>query len=483
MKFGGSSLASPSAIRRVIEIIQRQAEHQRIVVVSAHGNTTDRLVQIISHAARAETYLSWKAIKELREYHFSIAEELLSTQSLTRVDTFLREIFRDLHVRMLEVCDGERTLTTEDRAWVMSIGEQISSRLMTAALVDSGLTVQHTDSRKLILTDSEFCHATPHYWETYARFRWAIPAIPGPDVFVMGGFMGATRDGRTTVFSRGGSDLTATIAGAALNAEEIQIWKDVDGMLTCDPRLKTDGLVVKHLSYTEAAALAQAGAKILHPDTIAPAQRLRIPILLKNTFRPESEGSRIGAPVTAFERGVKSIVCRKGLLLLDICVRADDFAKPELSALAAELEKQGVGVQVLSCSSEQLLLVADSHIDFSSWNVMESGCLQASVKGSRVLMTLVGTNLSGCHERVLNAVGELALVVQGDSCIYVVAEEAEAKRCLDLLHVALFHAPDSRLFAARHISKPQQPERIKAARLKHATPVRLCRAIPASAKA
>jgi len=132
-KFGGSSLASPSSVRRVVRIVQQETR-RRIVVVSAHGDTTDRLVQIMKHAAHAETYLSWKAIKELREYHFSLAEDLLDQEAMSSVDPFLRQTFRHLHVRMLEVCDGERDLTKEDRAAVLSLGEQISSRLMAECL-------------------------------------------------------------------------------------------------------------------------------------------------------------------------------------------------------------------------------------------------------------------------------------------------------------------------------------------------------------
>ncbi len=461
MKFGGSSLVSPSSIRRVIEIVKRESR-KRVLVASAHGDTTDRLLQVLKHAARAETYLSWKAIKELREYHFSLAEDLLDGAAMATMDPFLRSIFRDLHVKMLRVCDGELELTQQDRAAVLSLGEQLSSRLLAAALGG-----RHLDARKLILTDNNFCHATPRYWETYARIRRALAADRTAEVTIMGGFIASTEDGRTTVLGRGGSDLTATIAGAALNAEEIQIWKDVDGMLTCDPRMKPDGLLVQSLSYQEAAMLAQAGAKILHRDTIAPAERLRIPIFLRNTFRPQNEGTRIGASVLAQGRGVKSITCRQGLMLLNISAQPSDFSHVDLIALAQEMREQNPGIQILSACPEHLLLVADSQTDFSAWKMVEAGCLQVRLKAAQLLMTLVGADAETSCGRVKQAMGADACVVAGDGCVYVVVADSDSRKSLDLLHAALFQSADPRLFSPRALPAPEVNGKQKAAAVRH----------------
>ena len=206
-----------------------------MVVVSAIGETTDQLLKIVEHAARAESYLAWKLQEEVRTYHFCLAEDLLSGERLELIDRYIRQTFRDLHVRILEVCEGERALNSELRDWVASLGEQLSSRIVAAALQEHGLQAQYMDSTKLILTDERFTNATPRYWETYARIRWSIPIAARTHVVVLGGFIGATEDGRTTTLGRGGSDLTASIVGAVVNADEIQVWKDVDGMLTWDP--------------------------------------------------------------------------------------------------------------------------------------------------------------------------------------------------------------------------------------------------------
>ena len=272
MKFGGASLASPASIRRVASIVHAHLHRNPVIVVSAIGDTTDKLLEILEHASRAEAYLAWKLQEEVKTYHFCLAEDLLGPEQLKPIDQFVRQTFRDLHVRMLEVCEGERCVTPELQDWVASLGEELSSRIVAAALQQNGISALHLDSAKLILTDENFTNAAPRYWETYARIRWSVPSAARNHVVVLAGFIGASEQGRTTTLGRGGSDLTASIVGAAFNADEIQVWKDVDGMLTWDPKIKSKGYRVKRLSYEEATELARAGATILHPETIAPAQ-------------------------------------------------------------------------------------------------------------------------------------------------------------------------------------------------------------------
>ena len=168
---------------------------------------------------------------------------------------------------------------------IASFGQRMSSQIVAAALEIGGVPSVHLDARQLILTDSRHTHATPLYWESYANWR-EIPYLGDGRVAVMGGFIGATKDGVTTTLGRGGSDLTASIVGAGISADEIQIWTDVDGMLTCDPRVFQGGYRLRSLSYQEAAALAGSGAKVLHPDTVTPAIRQRIPLVIRNSRRP-----------------------------------------------------------------------------------------------------------------------------------------------------------------------------------------------------
>ncbi len=165
MKFGGASLASPASVKRVAAIVLSHVQRNPVVVVSAIGDTTDHLLRMLEHASRAETYLAWKLHEQVRNAHFCLAEDLLGQRALEPIDQYIREMFRDLHVRLFEICEGERTVTPELRDWVASLGERLSSRIVAAALQENGIQAMHMDSRKLILTDDRFTSATPRYWE------------------------------------------------------------------------------------------------------------------------------------------------------------------------------------------------------------------------------------------------------------------------------------------------------------------------------
>lgn len=461
MKFGGSSLASPASIRRVAEIVHSQLPSKVAVVVSALGDTTDHLLEILSHATRAETYLGWKLQEELRTYHFCIAEDLLTAQRLKRVDQYIRQTFRDLHVRMLEVCEGELQVTPELRDWVASLGEQLSSRIVAAAFEENGIPVTHLDSTKLILTDDQFTNAKPRYWETYARIRWFIARVPKGHTVVLGGFLGATEDGRTTTLGRGGSDLTASIVGAAMNAEEVQVWKDVDGMLTWDPRIKGGGYCVKSLSFEEASELAQAGASILHPDTIWPAQRLRIPVVIRNTFHPGGEGTRIGTQKTACVNPVKSIVCRTNVTVVELRSPVPGGDLPEDSAALVEwISKEQKTARLLGMSENVIYVALEGNGRDPSLDFVNGPCMRAHVRTNQALLTLVGQSLKRhdvahalqtvCAERPF-----LILPQNGTLCsVSVLAPQEELPCWIEILEQAFFGSVDSAFFAPAEMTVP-----------------------------
>lgn len=390
MKFGGSSLASAASFSRVLAIVQSHKDLDPVVIASAMGDTTDDLLQILSHARRGQTYQALKLQDGIKNSHFEVCEQLLDLRKQEELDAFLRETFRNLHVRMLELAEGERALNPELQDWTLSIGEQLSSRLLAAALgIHCGKTV-HLDARKLILTASNFTNAKPKYWESYARIRWAVPAAARDGIPVLGGFIGSTEDGRTTTLGRGGSDLTASIVGAALNAEEIQVWKDVDGLLTCDPRVLNGGSPVPTLSYEEAAELAKSGATILHPETMAPARRLRIPIVIRNTFSPAHRGTRIESRSQNVAAEVKSIAIRKGVTLLE--VRSVQSAE-NLSALTELCNRPGSTASVL-CSSENTVYLAIQEGSPTSEDFFSGApYVEARARYGQAILTLVGDGI------------------------------------------------------------------------------------------
>ena len=445
MKFGGASLASPASIQRVAALVRSHQQRRPVVVVSALGDTTDDLVSILEHASRAESYRSWKAQEHLKNYHFSVVEDLLRGELLDELHCYFRCTFRDLHIRLLELCEGERSLTPELRDWVLSVGEQLSSRMITAVLCQQGIPAMHKDTRQLILTDNHFTNARPRLWETYARMRWSLPLAARDHVVVLGGFMGATEDGRTTTLGRGGSDLTASLVGAAVNAEEIQVWKDVDGLLTWDPRMKAGAYRVKHLSYQEATELAWAGATILHPDTMTPAQRLRIPIVIRNTFRPESEGTTIGICRNVDSGIVKSLACQTDVTLLELCSPSDDMNWTEPSEQLDQLCKRHyINGALLGVSEKTLYLTLENQPRTPEPAFDLEGCVEAHLRSHQTVITLVGQEIcqASLMGRVRNLLAFLQPIIlpglQGSCVVRIVVPHQALPTCLELLRRAFF---------------------------------------------
>jgi aspartate kinase len=453
MKFGGVSLASPASIKRIASIVRSQVHRHPIVVVSAIGNTTDHLLELLKCAARAESYLAWTLQEEVKTYHFGVAEDLLNPDGLAPIDEYIRQTFRDLHVRMLEVCEGERNLTQELRDWVVSLGEQLSSTIVTAALRARGVAAVHMDATKLILTDDHFTNAAPRYWETYARIRWSVPIAARSHVVVLGGFLGATEDGRTTTLGRGGSDLTASLIGAAVNAEEIQVWKDVDGMLTWDPKIRSGGYRLKRLSYEEADELAHAGAKILHPETIAPAQRLRIPVIIRNTFHPTGEGTTIDASGGLCTNPIKSIVCKENITVCELRSPTADRRLTEYAVVIERLCRERKSATLLALSGEVIYLAVESTESDLGLSFAADQCVEVHVRTHQAILTLVGEKLKRCSLNtrliaLLSRKGAVVLPQDAESCsVRIVVPQEELTACSDILQHAFFGEVDPSAFA------------------------------------
>ncbi|MDQ2900242.1 MAG: aspartate kinase, partial [Acidobacteriota bacterium] len=270
MKFGGTSLESAAAIERVASIVRARAERRPIVVVSAMGKTTNGLLAVAQTAisGQRESYIA--QIHDLRDYHSREARRVVALAERAELDRTLDGFFQELTelVKGLAVL-GELTPRSIDA--ISSYGERLSSYVVTLAFRHFGMATVHVDARKVIVTDRRHTQASPILHETYARLAVLLPPLAADNIVVMGGFIGATEGGVTTTLGRGGSDFTAALVGAGVGAEEIQIWTDVDGMLTADPTLLPGAHRVKIISFAEAAELAYFGAKVLHPATVVPA--------------------------------------------------------------------------------------------------------------------------------------------------------------------------------------------------------------------
>ena len=466
LKFGGSSLSSANNIRRVTSIVSSQIQSQPIVVVSALGETTDQLVELLEIAQRGESCLLCKRHRELSEYHAGILDDLFASGAPAELEEYTRKLFRDLHVRLLEICEDGLPAAPALRDEVLSVGEQISSRIVAAGLAQAGLDTRHMDGRELILTDHHFTNAKPLYWESFARIRWTVPQTAKTQTVVLGGFIGSTDTGRTTTLGRGGSDLTASMIAAAINAKELQVWKDVDGMLTCDPRLKPDAYRVKELSYEEAAELARAGATILHPDSIAPARRLRIPVVIKNTFAPDGEGTKI-TPIPAEPANrPKSIACKRDLTILEIHPL---FAGMDLTALSEAFRELAVSTgakpELLNVSENSIYLQIDRKADYHQIQFPLQRCLQVRIRAHQAIITVVGSRIGeddALVTRVRSLFKEDYVTILTDElvscCFRMIVPERTLISFLDRLHAALFNNLDFALFTTQTSS--EAPERV-----------------------
>ena len=300
LKFGGTSVADAAAVGRVTGLVRERGGPRPVVVVSALVGATDTLLAAADAAADGDPGGAGPGLAALLERHAGIARQLALADArdalLAELETARREIDRLLG-RIAHEPDRRAALRDE----VASYGELLSAPLVTAALASAGVAARHVDSRHCLTTDATHGRANPLLPLTIDRTRAILtPLLDDGVVPVLGGYIAATADGVTTTLGRGGSDYSATLVGAALGAEEIQIWTDVSGVLTADPRVVPDARTVPSLSYAEAAELAYFGAKVLHPKTIQPAMDRDIPVRICNSHAPGDGGTLVTARGTVW---------------------------------------------------------------------------------------------------------------------------------------------------------------------------------------
>src|SRR6516164_4669290 len=318
MKFGGTSVEDATAIDRIAGIVKARLSKRPLVVVSAMSKVTDGLLAMAVAAGKGDGDKAVELCHQVRERHFTTAGELLHTGLFTEVHGKLQTEFESLeHLLRGIAAVGELTPRTSD--YVVSFGERLSSIVITAAFTARDIPAVLLDARKVIITDAQHGKAIPQVEDIDQKLQvHAEPLIQNSKLPVMGGFIGSTRDGITTTIGRGGSDFSAALAGAGLNAGRIEIWTDVDGMKTTDPRICPDAHRIKIISFDEAAELAYFGAKVLHPSTVLPAVEKNIPVLILNSRRSHVEGTRIISEGVRSSNVVKAIACKQNIVLVNI---------------------------------------------------------------------------------------------------------------------------------------------------------------------
>jgi aspartate kinase len=311
LKFGGSSVATLAAIDRVAAIVGR-VQRPACVVVSALAGVTDQLVEAARLAQHGQTAPAVAHIGLIAARHAAMASAVCRPDARLGLVSGLDQIWHDAIVRITgPTAWGHNSPAATDA--VVACGERASSRIVEALLSDRGLPAQWVDARQIVITDGHHGHALPIEPAIRERTDRSLrPLIERGAIPILGGFIGATADGETTTLGRGGSDYSASLLGAALGADEIRIWTDVDGMLTADPRIIDDAETVSRLSFAEAAALASFGAKVLHPSTVGPAIAANIPVRILNTFKPGQPGTLITGDVTTRRHALAGLATTRG---------------------------------------------------------------------------------------------------------------------------------------------------------------------------
>jgi aspartate kinase len=356
MKFGGTSVGSPEAIRQAADIILEHAPQwdHLVVVVSAMSGVTDALTKGALTAAAGDDQTYRAVVADLRALHYRAVDQLLPPEGergalFAIVDEYLDTF--DTFCRSIHVL-GEVTPRAMDA--VTSLGERISARIVAAYLRRRGVKSEAVDATELVITDDTFQNAAPLMEETRARVQSRlIPMLEAGVLPIVTGFIGATREGITTTLGRGGSDYSAAILADCLDAQELWIWTDVDGVMTADPRWVPEARVIPTLSYSEVGELAYYGAKVVHPKTIRPVIERDIPVWVKNTFNPQFPGTLITREAEPAAGTVKAVTAIKGMSMVTVEGRGM-IGVPGIAARTfAAVASQGISVLMISQSSSE----------------------------------------------------------------------------------------------------------------------------------
>jgi len=454
MKFGGTSVEDSSAIDRAARIVAGRRERLPVVVASAMSKVTDQLLAAGNAAGSGDAEKALQVSRGLRERHYSTAGELLGTGLFTQFHSELESDFDALDELLRGIAAvGELTPRTTDL--VSSFGERVSSRMVTAAFVARDLPAAHVDSRACVITDANHMKAVPLFPEIDLRVAHHVqPLLDRKQIPVMGGFIGSTRDGVTTTLGRGGSDFTAAIVGAGLNAQSIEIWTDVDGMMTTDPRICKDAHRIRTISFEEAAELAYFGAKVLHPATLLPAVQKDIPVYVLNSRNPECEGTRIVARTQPCRNYFKAIAAKRRITIVDVVATRMLMAHGFLKSIFEVFDRHRCPVDMVSTSEVSVSLTVDSTEAIPAIAADLEKLADVKYEGRKAIVCLVGENIRGTRgiaAKVFGALPEASvrMISQGASEINIsfVIEEDDVEETVRTLHEVFFSDPDPEVFA------------------------------------
>jgi aspartokinase/homoserine dehydrogenase 1 len=325
MKFGGTSVGSAERIRQAATIVHQHAQRgeEVVVVVSALSKVTDLILSVLNAARLGQGREMEQGLQQLRTRHEQVLRELCHGENLKMVGAEVQSTLNRLH----DFCSALLLLgsaTPQVMDMVLPLGEQISARLFTACLNELGAQGAFIDSARVLATDDKFGDATPDMETTRRQCREVLrPLLQRGEIPVVMGYSGATPTGQVTTLGRGGSDYSGTILGAAMDADEVWIWTDVDGVLTADPRVCSDAVTLPEITFAEAIELSYYGAKVIHRKAIWPTMERGIPVWIKNSFKPDVPGTKITAAVPPSNRPVKAVTAVTQASLVTLTTRRD----------------------------------------------------------------------------------------------------------------------------------------------------------------
>ncbi len=445
MKFGGTSVADAGAFENVARVVAAQRAASPVVVVSAMNGVTDSLLGATNKAAESEVEAAIASLENVFARHHAVATQLLS-------DTRAREFSAQLRDASLRIAELLQTIPQQDSQTkavqdeVVSFGERLSSSLLAEILQQKGLNARQVDARRCIITNEDHTSAAPLMQQTFAHTQAELrPVLESGVVPVLGGFIASTTNGATTTLGRGGSDYTAALLGAALNVDELQIWTDVTGVLTADPRVVPEAQTIERLSYSEAAELAYFGAKVLHPKTIQPAIESSIPVRICNSRRPEANGTLVGPETDTSPRTLKAIAHKTGVTIVQITSARMLGAYGFLRALFEIFDQHRTVVDVVTTSEVSVSLSLDDATNLPAIveELEELGTVR--VEKGRAIICVVGEGLRGTPGiagKVFSTISDInvTLISQGASSINFTfaIEEERVHEAVRRLHEAFF---------------------------------------------
>jgi len=448
LKFGGTSVADADALQRLARLVRRAYQSTRtVVIVSALAGVTDALLTAVDAAASGtgDPKRPRPELDALIERHQGIATRLARPQGAAGLGIALARARAEI-AELLNAIAREPERRPALRDEIAAYGERLSAALVTAVLGAADLPARYVDARRCLLTDAAHGRATPLFPQTEEHTRAELaPLLDGELIPVLGGYIGATPQGVTTTLGRGGSDYSAALVGAALGAREIQIWTDVNGVLTADPRVVADARTIPALSYAEAAELAYFGAKVLHPRTLQPATDHGIPVRICNSRAPGEPGTLVTAQGVGRVGTVTAIAHKSGITVLQITSTRMLGAYGFLRGLFEVFERHRTVVDVVTTSEVSVSLTVDDAASLPQIIAELRPLGLVAIESDRAIVCVVGEGLRttpGIAARVFATISDInvSLISQGASRVNLtfVVDNARAREVVQRLHAALF---------------------------------------------